>query len=206
MKNDLEVVDYDVQKNGFQNVANYDKSRYVGSANEYKKKVTSNAYKKLIGPLDSKLVLDVGCGTGRGLADFAGAASLVIGADASEDMLKLAASKIVHVTVYQNNALVTREVEVPEGQAVYFHYPGPDDQAMLLHLPGGRFVAYSQKCTHLSCAVYYQPNRARLFCPCHDGVYDPESGEPVAGPPQRRLPRIALRQQGNQIYAVAEVP
>jgi len=95
MKNDLEVVDYDVQKNGFQNVANYDKSRYVGSANEYKKKVTSNAYKKLIGPLDSKLVLDVGCGTGRGLADFAGAASLVIGADASEDMLKLAASKIM---------------------------------------------------------------------------------------------------------------
>ena len=28
---------------------------------------------------------------------------------------KLAASRIVHVTVYQNNALVTREVDVPEG-------------------------------------------------------------------------------------------
>ena len=100
---------------------------------------------------------------------------------------------------------VARAEEVPEGQAVYFHYPGPDDQAMLLHLPGGRFVAYSQKCTHLSCAVYYQPNRARLFCPCHDGIYDPETGDPVAGPPQRRLPRIALRQEGSQIYAVAEV-
>src|SRR3954452_13471596 len=29
--------------------------------------------------------------------------------------LKLAASRLIHVTVYQNNALVTREVDVPEG-------------------------------------------------------------------------------------------
>ena len=101
---------------------------------------------------------------------------------------------------------IARAAEIPEGEAVYFHYPGPDDEAMLLHLPGGRFVAYSQKCTHLSCAVYYQPDRARLFCPCHDGVYDPETGEPVAGPPQRRLPRITLRHEGSQIYAVAEAP
>ena len=101
---------------------------------------------------------------------------------------------------------IARAAEVPERTAVYFHYPGPDDQAMLLHLPGGRFVAYSQKCTHLSCAVYYQPDRARLFCPCHDGVYDPGSGAPIAGPPQRRLPRIALRQEGGQIYAVSETP
>ena len=35
-------------------------------------------------------------------------------ADAAPD-LKLAASRIAHVTVYQNNALVTREVDVPEG-------------------------------------------------------------------------------------------
>jgi nitrite reductase/ring-hydroxylating ferredoxin subunit len=101
---------------------------------------------------------------------------------------------------------IARTEEIPEGQAVYFHYPAQDDQAMLLHLPGGRFVAYSQKCTHLSCAVYYQPERARLFCPCHEGVYDPETGEPVAGPPQRRLPRIALRRDGSQIYAVSEAP
>ena len=30
---------------------------------------------------------------------------------------------------------------VPEGTAYYFNYPEPDDQAMLLHLPGGRFGA-----------------------------------------------------------------
>src|SRR5688572_18211257 len=32
--------------------------------------------------------------------------------------LKLAANKITHVTVYQNSALVTREVEVPDGAGV----------------------------------------------------------------------------------------
>jgi len=96
---------------------------------------------------------------------------------------------------------IARVGQVPPGQAFYFTYPGPEDQAMLLHLPGGQFVAYSQKCTHLSCAVYYQPEDARLFCPCHEGVFDPTTGDPIAGPPRRRLPRILLRRQGDLLYA-----
>lgn len=101
---------------------------------------------------------------------------------------------------------VARVDEVPEGGVLYFNYPGTDDQAMLLHLPGGQFVAYSQKCTHLSCAVYYQPERERLFCPCHEGVFDPQTGEPTAGPPQRPLPRIALRREEDMLVAVGERP
>jgi len=101
---------------------------------------------------------------------------------------------------------IVRAAEVPEGERFYFSYPGADDQAMLLHLPGGRFVAYSQKCTHLACAVYYQPERKRLFCPCHEGVFDPETGEPTAGPPQRRLPRIVLAREGEWLVAVEERP
>lgn len=97
---------------------------------------------------------------------------------------------------------VARASRIPEGQALYFNYPGAEDQAMLLHLPGGQFVAFSQKCTHLSCAVYYQPNASRLYCPCHEGVFNPTTGDPVAGPPRRRLPRILLRQDGDVIWAV----
>jgi Rieske Fe-S protein len=137
--------------------------------------------------------------------------------------------ELLHLTVYTSGALfactaflaglgvtqtvprpephpIARVGEVPEGQAVYFRYPAPDDQAMLLHLPGGEFVAYSQKCTHLACSVYYQPERARLYCPCHEGVFNPQSGDPVAGPPVRRLPRIALRREGEVLYAVDVVP
>lgn len=101
---------------------------------------------------------------------------------------------------------IARVSEVPEGTAFYFQYPEADDQAMLLHLPGGRFVAYSQRCTHLSCAVYYQPNRDRLYCPCHEGVFNPLTGDPVAGPPPRRLPRILLRREGDVLYAVEQTP
>ncbi len=97
---------------------------------------------------------------------------------------------------------IARASQVPEGQAVYFNYPGPEDQAMLLHLPGGQFVAYSQKCTHLSCAVYYESNASRLYCPCHEGVFAPASGDPIAGPPRRRLPRILIRQDGDVISAI----
>ncbi|HEX2913008.1 MAG TPA: Rieske 2Fe-2S domain-containing protein [Chloroflexia bacterium] len=101
---------------------------------------------------------------------------------------------------------ITTVDQLKEGQAFYFNYPDPDDQAMVIRLPGDRFVAYSQKCTHLSCSVYLQQEQNRLYCPCHDGVFDVSTGEPVAGPPQRRLPRITLRREGNNLIAVEEVP
>jgi nitrite reductase/ring-hydroxylating ferredoxin subunit len=101
---------------------------------------------------------------------------------------------------------IIRADALPEGQAHYFAYPDPDSQAMLLHLPGGRFVAYSQRCTHLSCAVYYQPQRDRLYCPCHEGVFSPATGDPVAGPPQRRLEQIRLRRDGDMLLAEAIEP
>ncbi len=96
--------------------------------------------------------------------------------------------------------------DVAEGQALYFTYPESDDQAVLLHLPGGQFLAYSQKCTHLSCSVYFQADRARLYCPCHDGVFSPLTGEPIAGPPQRRLGQIVLQEQAGQLYAIGRRP
>ena len=46
-------------------------------------------------------------------------------------------------------------------------------------------VAFSQQCTHLSCAVVPQPEQNRLFCPCHEGAFDLQSGRPIAGPPNR---------------------
>ena len=101
---------------------------------------------------------------------------------------------------------IARAADVQEGQPYYFNYPAPDDQAVLLRLPGDSFVAYSQRCTHLSCAVYYQAERGRLYCPCHEGVFDPQTGEPIAGPPQRRLPRIRLRQDGDMLVAEGVEP
>ena len=96
--------------------------------------------------------------------------------------------------------------QVAVGEALYFNYPQPRDQAVLLHLLDGSFVAYSQVCTHLSCSVYYQRDKQRLFCPCHEGVFDLATGQPTAGPPVRPLPRIKLQSVGTYLYAVGVQP
>jgi len=92
--------------------------------------------------------------------------------------------------------------EVPEGSSLDFHYPDESYPAILLHLPGGQFVAYEQKCTHLLCPVLYQPDQGRIFCPCHEGVFDPASGEHRAGPPPRPLNRIRVEVRDGAVYAV----
>ncbi|GAC1387109.1 MAG: hypothetical protein NVSMB33_16670 [Ktedonobacteraceae bacterium] len=102
--------------------------------------------------------------------------------------------------------VIAQATDVPTGEAHYFQYPTDQDPAILLHLPDGHFVAYSGKCTHLSCAVYYDANSGKLLCPCHEGVFDARTGAPLAGPPQRSLPKIELRQDGTTVYAVAEIP
>lgn len=101
---------------------------------------------------------------------------------------------------------IVQATDVPVGQVHYFHYPTAEDQAILLHLADGSFAAYSGKCTHLSCAVYYEGASDELRCPCHEGVFDPQTGEAVAGPPQRALPRIKVQQDGGMLYAVEENP
>lgn len=108
--------------------------------------------------------------------------------------------------VHGHRMALVRASELPEGGVHYFDYPGPDQQAMLLHLPGGRFVAYSLRCTHLSCAVYYRDESKELICPCHHGVFQPETGDPVAGPPRRRLEQIALEEEDGMLYAVDIAP
>ena len=94
--------------------------------------------------------------------------------------------------------------DVQPGQALYFNYPGADDHAILLRLDEQRYVAYSGKCTHLSCAVYWSAEHGDLYCPCHQGHFDPQTGAVTAGPPSRPLPRIALRREGDAIIAVEE--
>jgi arsenite oxidase small subunit len=91
--------------------------------------------------------------------------------------------------------------DLPRGTAHLFRYPGPHDPAVLLHLTDGSLVAYSQKCTHLGCVVFYRPDSTELVCPCHDGVFEALTGEPIAGPPERPLPAIVLEVRDNTVWA-----
>jgi nitrite reductase/ring-hydroxylating ferredoxin subunit len=91
---------------------------------------------------------------------------------------------------------------VPEGTAHLFSYPTGADPAILVHLPGGELRAFSQKCTHLGCVVYFEPERGEMECPCHEGHFDARSGAVLAGPPQRPLGRIDVEVRDATVWAL----
>lgn len=96
---------------------------------------------------------------------------------------------------------ITRLDELAVGATRTFAYPTAGDPCLLIRLAEDRFVAFGQKCTHLSCAVVPQVDRRRLYCPCHEGAFDLESGRPIQGPPRRPLPRVTLEIRGDTVYA-----
>jgi Rieske Fe-S protein len=91
--------------------------------------------------------------------------------------------------------------DIPVGGSMVFTYPRPTDRCVLVRATADTVFAYSQKCTHLSCAVIPRPAQGTFECPCHDGVFDLRTGAPLAGPPSRPLPRIAIEIRGGAIYA-----
>lgn len=99
-------------------------------------------------------------------------------------------------------AVVAAAEEIPVGGVKTFNYPTAEDPCILVRTAGDNFVAYSQKCTHLSCAVYYEKESNRLECPCHQGFFSIADGSVLQGPPQRPLPRVALEKQDGQLIAV----
>ncbi|MEO7327829.1 MAG: Rieske 2Fe-2S domain-containing protein [Minicystis sp.] len=93
---------------------------------------------------------------------------------------------------------------VPPGGSALFRYPTDDDPCILLRAADGSLRAYSQVCTHLSCAVVHRPAEDDLFCPCHHGHFAAASGRPTAGPPTRRLPVIVVEQRGDDVFALGK--
>ena len=97
---------------------------------------------------------------------------------------------------------VARVGEIPVGGVKLFTYPTQEDHCILVRTDENEHVSYSQKCTHLSCAVYYSRESNRLECPCHKGFFSVADGSVLQGPPSRPLPKIVLENRGNEIVAV----
>jgi nitrite reductase/ring-hydroxylating ferredoxin subunit len=99
-------------------------------------------------------------------------------------------------------ARIAALTDVPIGAAIVFAYPGAQDRCLLIRPDERTLVAYSQSCTHLSCAVIPRVREGVLHCPCHEGYFDLRTGRNIAGPPPRPLPKIAIEIDGNDVYAV----
>jgi Rieske Fe-S protein len=97
---------------------------------------------------------------------------------------------------------VARVDELAVGGAKTFHYPEGSPPRLLVRTGEAQFVAYDQQCTHLLCPVVPAYAQGKLHCPCHNGWFDLSTGQPLAGPPRRPLPRILLDVRDGLVYAI----
>ena len=107
--------------------------------------------------------------------------------------------------VYQRS-VVAKVGEIPVGGVKLFQYPRPGEQCILIRTAEDAYVAFSQKCTHLSCAVFYSRPYDRLECPCHQGYFSVGDGSVLQGPPTRPLPRVILERSGEELIAIKMEP
>jgi nitrite reductase/ring-hydroxylating ferredoxin subunit len=84
---------------------------------------------------------------------------------------------------------------LPVGGSLVFAYPDETERCVLVRTEANVCLAYSQQCTHLSCAVIPRVDENRLVCPCHEGAFDLETGRPIA------VTRVLVEVRGNEIFA-----
>lgn len=110
----------------------------------------------------------------------------------------------------KSEALVAARIEGAEvlspNSSLNFSYPAEGDSAILVRTADGAYHAYGQKCTHLSCPVYYSRDHQRLECPCHEGAFDPATGNVLYGPPPRPLDAIEVETRDGEVWAIGRRP
>ncbi|MEC1718922.1 arsenate reductase (azurin) small subunit [Schinkia azotoformans] len=110
---------------------------------------------------------------------------------------------------------VTKIANLPEikvNEPITFDYPLKTQSNYLVDMgvevPGGvgpnkSIVAYNRACQHMGCPSNYDNTRNTFFCPCHQTVYDPAyNGSVVIGQGKASLPRILLKVENNEVFAV----
>lgn len=99
-----------------------------------------------------------------------------------------------------NKQKVCTKNDIPVGGTKSFVLQNDTVPYILIHTEENEFYAYEQKCTHLSCAVYYKPGTLKIECPCHNGWFDVKTGAVLQGPPPRALKKLEVILEGDDIY------
>lgn len=90
--------------------------------------------------------------------------------------------------------------DVPIGGMKAFMIPETQTPYILIRLSESEWRAFEQKCTHLSCAVFYSKESGKIECPCHNGFFDARTGQVLQGPPPRPLPQLDVDIRGEEVY------
>lgn len=87
------------------------------------------------------------------------------------------------------------ELPVGESKTIsYGRYP-----ALVINTPDG-LHAFSAVCTHFACIVKWEATQGKIYCPCHDGYFDPLDGHVISGPPPLGLTVIQVKVVNNEIF------
>lgn len=69
---------------------------------------------------------------------------------------------------------------------------------LLIRTEDGEWKAFLAVCTHLNCTVQYRPGDQRIWCACHNGLFD-LNGQVAAGPPPRPLEQFTVNVRGDDV-------
>jgi cytochrome b6-f complex iron-sulfur subunit len=69
--------------------------------------------------------------------------------------------------------------------------PVNEGRFYLVRLADGGFLALYRKCTHLGCAVPWEPAQGKFVCPCHASAFEVD-GEVLNAPAPRSLDRFPV--------------
>jgi Rieske Fe-S protein len=72
-------------------------------------------------------------------------------------------------------------------------------ERIFLWRDGSTLRAFSSTCTHLGCAVSWDPGSRLFRCPCHGGLYRPD-GTVAGGPPPRPLEDLPIEIRQGEIF------
>jgi len=87
--------------------------------------------------------------------------------------------------------------DIPLGKSLtvpFGRYP-----VIIIHTEEG-LKAYSAVCTHFACICKWDSIEKHIFCPCHEGYFEPLQGEVISGPPPRPLEKITLSIKNGDIF------
>jgi Rieske Fe-S protein len=87
--------------------------------------------------------------------------------------------------------------DIPPGESIivpYGRYP-----ALVINTDQG-LKAYSAVCTHFACIVKWDRDEGVIFCPCHEGYFEPIEGGVISGPPPTPLEKLPIKTENGEIF------
>ncbi|MDR2233021.1 MAG: Rieske (2Fe-2S) protein [Tannerella sp.] len=148
--------------------------------------------------------------TNRGKSNFpwsAGETSLISRRKFTKSLCLLSGGLALGITKMYSQSGQTKELlvckvaDLAVGEMRAFATDDNGDKPyILIHLSENEWRCFDQKCTHKGCLVKYVAEDKQVFCPCHKGVFNPENGAVVKGPPSKALPQLPVTIREGSVY------